>query len=468
MLNVLEFLGRFHPLIVHLPIGILLIAVVFRFMSWRNPNLYLEKALTVSVAIGSIAAVISCITGYLLSQSADYDEGIVWWHQWLGITVAIIGLGWLYQLRKGTSSNLSILTGGLIFILLMITGHLGGTLTHGEDYLSFGPVEDTTQTMVRKPIENVQQAVAYTEIVKPILSASCYNCHSDKKQKGKLRLDLPEYIMKGGKNGDIIDTAALSESEIVKRLLLPLSDKKHMPPKDKKQLTKDEISLLHWWVESGASFDRKVNELTQAGKIVPVLAALEKPQEIKQLPPELPVKAVSRADQAALDTLRRRGVVVLPVSSESNYLSANFITTDKVTDIDMKLLIPISKQLISLKAGDTKITDTALKYISQCINLTRLHLQHTAITDKGLSLLSSLTDLRDINLVGTSVTARGLSNLKNLKELHTIYLYETEIKRSDWPVLQSAFPSTRLDSGGYVLPMLEGDTSLVKPKPKKK
>jgi uncharacterized membrane protein len=467
MLNVLEFLGRFHPLLVHLPIGILLIAIVFRFMAWRNPNLLLGKAINVSVAFGSIAAVFSCITGYLLSQSADYDQNIVWWHQWLGIAVAVISLGWLYQLRKQSSSDWTVLTGGLVFILLMITGHLGGSLTHGDDYLSFGPAEDTTP-ITRKPIANVQEAVAYTEIVKPILSASCYNCHSDKKQKGKLRLDLPEHIMKGGKNGEIIDTAAFSESEIVKRLLLPLSDKKHMPPKDKKQLTKDELSLLHWWVESGASFDRKVNQLTQAGKIVPVLTALEKPQDIQQLPAELPAIPVSKADKSALDALHKRGVVVLPVSSESNYLSANFVSTDKVTDNDMKLLIPISKQLVSLKAGDTKITDTGLRYIGQCTSLKRLQLQHTAITDKGLTMLSSLKNLRDINLVGTPVTAAGLINLKSLKDLTTIYLYQTDVKHSDWPVLKSAFPSAHLDSGGYVLPMLEGDTSFIKPRPRKK
>jgi uncharacterized membrane protein len=464
MLNVPEFLGRFHPLLVHLPIGILLIAIVFRFMAWRNPGLLLDKAVTVSVAIGSVAAILSCITGYLLSQSADYDQTIVWWHQWLGIAVAVISLGWWFQLRRQTPSHWTVLTAGLVFILLMITGHLGGSLTHGEDYLSFGPAEDTSQTIIRKPIPNVQEAVAYTEVVKPILSASCYSCHNERKQKGKLRLDLPEHIMKGGKNGDIIDTANLTESEIVKRLLLPLSDKKHMPPKDKRQLTKDELSLLHWWVESGASFDRKVKELTQAGKIVPILAALEKPSTIVQLPPDLPPAPVSKADQSALDALRKRGVVVVPISAETNYLSANFVSTENVSDDDMKLLIPISKQLVSLKAGDTKITDTGLKYIGQCTSLKRLQLQNTAITDKGLAMLSSLKNLRDINLVGTPVTAAGLVNLKALKELNTVYLYKTGVKRSDWPVLKSAFPSANLDSGGYVLPMLEGDTSLIKPR----
>src|SRR5688572_2753265 len=118
MLNVPEFLGRFHPLLVHLPIGILLIAIVFRFMAWRNPGLLLDKAVTVSVAIGSVAAILSCITGYLLSQSADYDQAIVWWHQWLGIAVAVISLGWWFQLRRQTSSHWTVLTGGLVFILL--------------------------------------------------------------------------------------------------------------------------------------------------------------------------------------------------------------------------------------------------------------------------------------------------------------------------------------------------------------
>jgi len=469
LLNVSAFIGRFHPLLVHLPIGILLIAVVFQFLAWRQKSALFEKALNICLLLGSLSAVFSSVTGYLLSQSAAYDEDVVWWHQWLGITVAAVSVLWYLLQKKRPDSKLMVIAGGIIFCLLLITGHLGGTLTHGDDYLSFSdPVDDTSQVPIRKPLEDAQQARIYADIVQPVLASSCYSCHGQSKQKGKLRLDIPELIAKGGKNGKIINDSSATESELVKRLFLPESHKKHMPPKEKKQLTENELALLHWWVETGASFDKKVNEVAQTEKLKPILAELENPQQEKKIIPGIPVETVEKASEKALETLRKRGVVIVPVSSTSNYLTANFVSTENASDQDIKLLLPIKKQLVFLKAGETKITDSALRYISECTNLIKLHLEQTAISDKGIPMLTSLKKLQDLNLVGTIVTAEGILKLKGLDKLRNIYLFETKVNRSGWQELQKAFPSARLDSGGYVVPILEGDTSFIKPKKKKK
>jgi len=463
MLNLTTFIGRFHPVFVHLPIGILLIAVVFQWMAWRSKNEVYQKPLFLAVGAGAASAVLSCITGYLLSGTAEYDAEIVWWHQWLGITVAAVSLCWSYLLWRPAASRVVLFISSIVFILVAITGHLGGTLTHGEDYISFNASSDTVEQVVRKPIDSIQGALVYDQIVKPIFSATCYSCHSDKKQKGKLRLDAPELILKGGKNGGIIEPTALTESELLKRISLPLSDKKHMPPRDKKQLTNDEIALVHWWVETGAAFDKKVAETKQTDKIMPMLAALEKPRIEKQAADEMPVAAVAPASKAALDTLKKRGVAVLPLASTTNYLSANFVGTDMVDNSVIALLKPLNNQLVILKLGNTRITDSAMKIISDFDNLFRLELQNTAITDNGLAVLAGLKNLRDLNLVGTSVTSEGVLKLKSLKSLRTIYLYQTPAVNINWQKLQQALPSVRLDSGGYVVPILKTDTSVVKP-----
>ena len=154
--------------------------------------------------------------------------------------------------------------------------------------------------------------------------------------------------------------------------------------------------------------------------------------------PEGPVDA---ADEKILKQLRDRGVVILPVTRNTNYLSANFVIVDSVTNNDILLLGSLKKQLVWLKLSDKNITDGMLNSIGQLTNLTRLQLDNTTVTDKGLSSLQSLTNLQYLNLVGTSVTARGLMPLKDLARLQAVYLYKTFINSADWATLKGNFPS---------------------------
>jgi hypothetical protein len=172
---------------------------------------------------------------------------------------------------------------------------------------------------------------------------------------------------------------------------------------------------------------------------------------------------VEAASPVALQKLRERGAVVLPVSANSNYLSANFVSVDKLVDADLKLLLPISKQLVSLKVSDTRLTDSALSVVGSLSALRRLHIDRTNITDKGLARLSGLDKLRDLNLVGTNITSAGVMQLKNLQSIKNIYLFETSVVKSGWAELQQAFPKANLDSGGYIVPVLQSDTTVVKP-----
>ncbi|RYG03667.1 MAG: hypothetical protein EOO02_07885 [Chitinophagaceae bacterium] len=461
-LSILDLTGRLHPLFVHLPIGILLIAVFFQIISWKKPALKYDRVLPVTVMLGCFSALFSCITGYLLSQTAEYDAETVGWHLWLGIATAVVSFCWYSLLKKNTSPGVLSVTSLIVLCLLMFTGHLGGTLTHGEGYLSLsGSSEDgasVNQRPARIPLKDAQQALAYKDVVEPIFSSTCYSCHGDKKQKGKLRLDLPAEILKGGKNGKIIEATA-EESELLKRMLLPIDDKKHMPPKDKPQPTRAEIELIHWWLEAGASFDKKVFELSQSDKIKPVLKALEKAGTdtvVAVIVPETPVEA---APSQAIDSIKKRGIVLVPVAVGSNYLTANFVSTAGVKDEDLKLLTPIARQLISLKLGGAKIGDPALKYISGLKQLVRLQLENTAVTDEGLKQLATLSKLRDINLVGTAVTANGVMNLKPLTSLKNIFLYKSAVEYNQWPALKQALPGVKLDSGGYTVPILQSDTT---------
>src|SRR5687767_4665071 len=459
LLNIAEFIGGLHPLMVHLPIGILLLAGFFRLLTTREKFASLRPAVGISLLLGMLSAVVAGISGFLLSRNDDYDFQLVTRHQWFGISVAVISLvAYLIHKKNYHSGKWIIL---LMVILVIITGHLGGSLTHGTDYLTKA-FSDNEIKAEQKPIPNVQEAVVYADIIQPLFESKCYTCHNAKKKKGGLRLDEPEFILKGGKDGEVIKPGNPEQSDMIKRLMLPRSQEDHMPPKEKPQLKESEIALIHWWISTGASFDKKTKELEQPESIKPILLDLQNIQEIKTFP-DVPAIAVEKANDDAIQKLKQRGVVIVPVAQNSNYLLANFVTIDSVTDKDLDLLYPLKKQLVWLKLGGKKITDEGLVMVGQLTSLTRLQLDNTLITDKGLGSLLNLNNLQYLNLVATNITAKGVMQLKSLPQLRSVYLYKTEIATRDWANLRNAFPKTIIDSGGYNVPTLESDTTIVRP-----
>ena len=462
ILSIQEIIGHFHPLLVHLPIGILLIAVLFQLFAGEERYHSMHVAAGIALFWGMISAIASCISGFLLSKTDDYDESLISKHQWFGISVAVVSI-LAYFLNKKNSSNIKWVM-VLMGLLIIITGHLGGSLTHGSDYLTKGfSSSEKNYSDNRKSIANVQEAVAYTEIIKPILEARCYNCHGAQKQKGKLRLDEPDFILKGGKDGKVIVAGKADESNLIERIFLAKDNEDHMPPKAKPQLSKQDMDLLHWWVGSGASFTKKTNELQQTEKIKPVLLALQTGAvKDESNGSDIPEAKVEKANDAAIQKLKERGVAILPVVKNSNYLVASFVAVDSVTENDLQLLEPLKKQLIWLKLGSKKITDGNLGAISKLSSLTRLYLDHTKISDGGLSKLKNLSQLQYLNLVATAVTAKGLEQLKELKKLQEIFVYQTGIRGSEWMNLKKILPAAKIDTGGYKVPYLESDTMIKK------
>ncbi|MGZ5133754.1 MAG: c-type cytochrome domain-containing protein [Flavitalea sp.] len=462
LIAITEFIGRLHPLLVHLPIGMLVIACLLQWLSVNKRFQGLQQAVSIILFCGMLTAIASGITGYVLSTTDDYDEELVNTHQWLGIFTTIISIVFYFLHRRKTISKLVQGVSVILFILIILTGHLGGTLTHGSDYLSFSGSGNITTEKI--PIPDIQEAAVYTDVVQPLLQNRCYSCHGKNKQKGGLRVDDSARLRKGGKDGIVLIAGKADESEMIKRLLLPRNHEDHMPPKEKPQLSEQEIAVLHWWVASGAPFHKKVKELQQTEKVKPALLSFQKTGNEKPRVPDIPGTPVKRADQGTIDELKKRGVVVLPVSQNSNYLAASFVSADSIYDIDIRLLLPIQDQLVWLKIGSTMITDSSLVILSKFKNLTKLYLNNTNISDTGLAHLRSMNNIQYLNLVGTNVTSQGVLTLKELKNLQSLYLYHTRIKSSEWPALKNNFPNTIIDSGGYTVPFFDGDTVEVKQK----
>lgn len=462
----LEFFGRFHPVLVHLPIGVLLIACLFLLLVLIPRFANLRPAITILLFLGMLSAVFSCITGYFLANSGDYSGDVVRNHQWMGIAVAVLSilLLFIHQYAKA-DRRISTVAAVLLIFLVGFTGHFGGSLTHGADYLT-APLKGDGGKIVAAipPIPNIQEALVYQDAIQPLLKNRCYSCHGSEKQKGKLRLDLEAFILKGGEEGEIIHTGKADESEIIRRLLLPASNEKHMPPKEKPQLSQHEIALLHWWINNGADFNKKVKALKQPEEIKLVLAALEKGTAGTMLNKslEIPLEKVDAASEKDLKLLHDAGVMIFTVAQNSNYLTANFINAQSTGDSVMNALKAVKDQLVWLKLEHKSVNDESLKKIKDCQNLIRLSLNYTQITDKGLEHLKNMDQLQSLSLVGTKVSAKGLAQLSKLKSLRSVYLYQTNVRRSDWESIRRLFPKVTIDSGNYQVPTLAKDTTEVK------
>lgn len=444
-----DLIGRLHPLLVHLPIGILLLAILFELLPTKKKYRYLKRSIHPILLIGSGTAIFSCLTGYTLSQSGEYESDIVGWHQWMAISLTVYSLGYAWmRTEKGFKSfykSFSV----VLLILLMITGHLGGSLTHGEDYLTAGLTSGSSIDISKV---NLQEAVFYDDLVKPILEDKCYGCHGTSKQKGKLRLDEPQHILKGGKDGVVVVAGKVDESDMIDRLLLPLDDEDHMPPKEKKQPNEKEIEILKTWIASGADFKKSVNDAGQLAVLEKIISS-EKTIRIS----DVPSVEIQAADQTIVNQLQKLGVVILPVAANSNYLSANLINATSL-DSAIDLLSKVKEQLVWLKAGGQPVADNHLLKLIALNKLTRLSLDYTQITDTGLSQLKSLTNLQFLNLNGNQITAAGIIPLKGLAGLKSIYVYQTLIKNDEIESVKKYFPASIIESGDYSVPLLSSDT----------
>src|SRR5688572_8420307 len=137
---IIQFFGRFHPLVVHLPIGILFLAFLFECLSRFERFKGLESAVQPSLLFGSIFAVVSIVTGLFLSQEGGYDDVLLQQHQNIGIATAVFTVI-LYFVRlksihffRGEKKikAIRIFLFVPLVVLLSLTGHLGGSMTHGE------------------------------------------------------------------------------------------------------------------------------------------------------------------------------------------------------------------------------------------------------------------------------------------------------------------------------------------------
>jgi uncharacterized membrane protein len=450
--------GRTHPLIVHLPIGILFIGILLECVSLLPKYSQFRPSLSLVWFFSALTSVLACVAGLLLSEEGGFDDETLQWHQWFGILVAVLSSGMfiLKAFVKPLGPRITTSLALLSFITVSFAGHLGGTLTHGDDYLTsaFYPAsgnddDGRMEVKHREPIVDVESALVYRDLIEPVLEQKCVRCHGRKKQKGKLRLDEYQHILTGGKNGSTLVRGNAEKSEMYKRLLLPADDKKRMPPRGKPQLTDDEKSLIRWWIDEGkGATDKKVSDVKKTEPIRLVLAGLTSAHESEvKIDPEIPEDTVADAAEKDIAALRAAGLVVSKYAADLPYLTVNCVNAQGFNDEQTGLLLPLKHQIIWLKAGSTKVTDAGLKNIGMLHNLTRLSVEHTMVTEKGLRSLKGLHRLRYLNLVGNKISPEGVRVIGECKNLRSVYLWQTGLAENDLRDLRERLPQADVNAG---------------------
>lgn len=457
------FIGRFHPVLVHLPIGFLLIAALLEIGKRLGKITVSDTAITFILFWSAVGATMACIAGYLLSLGGGYEEALLSDHQWQGIGVAVFAwIAWLFKsgiISKGSFIYFPALA--FATILTFTAGHDGGSLTHGDDYLtqytpepfrSLAGIAPRTEAIKEiKPIANINEAVVYKDIVQPILEMRCVQCHNANKQKGGLRMDGMAMLAKGGEDGPVFVSGKGSESAMIKRCLLPESDDDHMPPKGKPQLSESQIALLTWWIDQGAPADKKVSDLKVTDQIKPALALLSSGSSggngaVSSESPVLSLK-VAVPTQKSVEAVKKVGLLVMPIAHDKNLVQVSAVNAPGFGDGQSGLLTSLSEQIVWLKLGNTKITDGGVKELAKLKNLNKLHLEYTAITDAGLNDLKNLQYLEYLNLVGTKVTDAGLKTIAGSKSLKNIYVWNSAVTENGILEAKKLRPDLNIVSG---------------------
>jgi uncharacterized membrane protein len=430
MADVWAFLGRFHPSVVHLPIGIFVllgalecadVTARWRRVAWL-PHLDHRHRLFV-LLLASLSAITAVVLGWLLSETGEYDPELLNRHENLGLATACASVllvilhrqPWLY--RPGLVVTL---------VVLALAGHAGGTLTHGAGYLTehlpawLGRVVGLTPIGPPGPLPPADPAQlrVFGDIVQPILAQRCLGCHGPEKSNGDLRADTRDGLLRGGKHGPAVKPGSPASSALLQRVRLPLDHKEHMPPRGKPQLTETDVLLLEWWIDAGAPDQQKLIEMDPPAEIADIIA------ERFGVPP--PDRAATLATAASLAS--RTGIVIRPVAPDAPWLMASArIKLGGFGDQQLSELVPIAPALHSLDLGETAVTDAGLASLTEMRALRRLHLDRTGITDAGLAHLAGLTSLESLNLHGTAITDAGLEHLHRLTRLRALYLWQTHV-----------------------------------------
>ena len=452
----LLFLGRMHPLVLHFPIVLIILGLLFEIARYFGFLKIPDSVLLIVLGAAAVTTLLSVIAGYFLFASGDYAGDLMEQHYWAGVITgcAIITTTGLFLIYWGTARYYPLYIAALIIsnIAVALTSHLGGSITHGQDYLT-----EHLQLIVNSPEKHVSKSEAemlvYEDMIAPIFEAKCLSCHNTQKAKGNFIMTSYENLSKPGEsNLSSITPASPEKSEVYNRVILPEDHDDHMPPQGKTPLTKSEISLLKYWIESGAQPALRVQDVKEdsirplVDNLLPELARYRRKAQVASVKMKVLEKELAEVARSLSITISKDST-----SDEDYFTIAMSFPPAPLTNDQFKLLHPYAEVFSKASLVSSGVDDDGLYYIGQMVNLEKLFLQKTRLDGSGIVYLQNLPKLRILNLSFTQTDDKAAIDLLKIPSLEEVYLYQTNTSKQVVEALQKNRPGLKiyLQEGPY-------------------
>ncbi len=470
MPDIVRFLGHFHPVILHLPIGIFSLVLFQEFIVMFTRHRPYGSILP--MFLGSASAVAAVIFGFLLYHGGGFEGSeLAEDHLWGGIAFACAAV-LTFIVRAWSLSPATTQVPFRVFLLASIgvmsyASHDGASITHGPNYLTKYAPDPIRKMLGLEPKEveeeeeatPIEEQVVYADIIQPIFETYCVKCHGEEKSKGKFRMDTFDLLVEGGKEGEGIEPGNAIDSNIVFRMELPEDDDERMPPDGKKGLDEHELLIVKWWIDQGADPAKKVGELELTEEVQGALGNLKLARAFEEShehgTKEDGKNEEKEADKPTEDLTKTvselsadfPGGLTFESQESSNLTFTGVSLRKNLTDENFAKLGPVIHKLVSADLSATGITDRSVALLAPAENLKMIRLNETAITDASIDTLVKLKNLESVNLFGTKVTDAGVKKLADLPNLKSLYLWQTEVSEEAIAELKKALPELEVVTG---------------------
>jgi uncharacterized membrane protein len=257
-MDFIYFLGRFHVLVLHLPIGIVVALFVLEWASRKEKYRYLQAAAPFLWGALALSALVTVLLGYMHFSEGSFTGPSGTQHRWFGTAFAVLATAFAFLRTSRFADNYRPVffpASIVLLVLISITGHFGGNLTHGSTFLveyAPQPLRSLAGLAPKRTITNVADADPFADVVEPMFKDHCGGCHNSDKQESGLDLTAYATAMKGGESGRVITPGKPETSELVRRISLDPNDDEFMPAEGKPPLTARQVEIVRWWVAAGA------------------------------------------------------------------------------------------------------------------------------------------------------------------------------------------------------------------------
>jgi len=427
-----QFIGRFHPLVVHLPIALILLVPVMELVGRDQRFPYLRASAPFVLVLALIGGIVASLLGWCLGRSGGFSGPLVTQHMWSA--ASLITLCWICWVLRGRGGRLEVIYWivlGAAVGAVAWTGYRGGQISLGENHLT-QHMPGAFRKLLGVPASTATDPAIgggntfYGARIQPIFTRNCLTCHSPEKRKAGLRLDNYAGIMRGGKHGAVVKAGDLRGSDLFRRITLSSTDDNFMPKGGKPPLSPDQLKLIEVWIADGASGTASLDSIKGA----PAGVESSVKAEITFGKIDFAEVAKRRADVASiLATLQQRFPNVLDYESRGSAdLVVNaLVMGDKFKDDDLAALTPLSKNIVMADFSRTAITDYSAPVLAGMKRLRTLRLMHTRIGDITVRSLTDLDQLESLSVFDTAVTPAALPALARLPRLQRVYVGQTAI-----------------------------------------